>query len=339
MYLAQVTDRGSIRYVIRESYARGPAYPYRDLADLGPDPGRHIVYPGGNAYYVNDTVVDQFRHRAVRVDQDDLEALFWPFLRPDIKRKVRHFRDRSRNQSKHPVLGKEEIESIRTGVSGFDKRRQHYLRFGEVDQGSTARMPAVLFRELTAKSRDEIEQYFMRQERMLKASEAKTYVYVAFELQRHFKSHLARKMPQVLDQNRIDDLFLDEICGLNRRLFAEDTTDRRADLHDYLVRYLIMFFDNEYAPSSLLDEYVFDFTARHRGGRYRNRSGPDMPIRLDRANRIFGIGKQEAGRLSRKQITQRFRRLAKQHHPDKGGTNEAFSDLISAYHRLLSTLL
>ena len=51
---------------------------------------------------------------------------------------------------------------------------------------------------------------------MLRSFELKTYVYVIFDLQRFFTEMIAKKMPQGLDQNRIDEHFLEEICRLDQ---------------------------------------------------------------------------------------------------------------------------
>ena len=51
---------------------------------------------------------------------------------------------------------------------------------------------------------------------ILKPNELRTYVYVIFDLQRFFTEAIARRMPQGLDQGRLEEHFLAEICRLNR---------------------------------------------------------------------------------------------------------------------------
>ena len=77
MYLARLEDRGRTRYLLRESYAIGKRFTFRDLFDLGSNPERFIVYPGGNAYYIDATIEDDLNERGIRPDGDALEDLFW----------------------------------------------------------------------------------------------------------------------------------------------------------------------------------------------------------------------------------------------------------------------
>ena len=58
MYLANVIIDGRMRFIIRESYRDGDVFKSRNLFDLGKDPARFIVYPGGNSFYIDDTVLD-----------------------------------------------------------------------------------------------------------------------------------------------------------------------------------------------------------------------------------------------------------------------------------------
>ena len=99
MYLAQERINGETHYFIRESYPSDGGYLSRDLLHLGTRPDRLVEYPGGNAYYVNETVVDSVAGSAETFDAEALEDLFWPFVKPDIRQAQRHFRHRGRSRS------------------------------------------------------------------------------------------------------------------------------------------------------------------------------------------------------------------------------------------------
>lgn len=224
---------------------------------------------------------------------------------------------------------------IQRSVHLFDKRRVHYLRFGDMDQGPLTRMPPVLLKYLLGKSRDEIEQHFIEQEQRLKATELKTYVYTAFDLQRFFSMMIAKKMPQGLDQHQVDDYFLEEICRINQALFHGDDLQPAKGLNDYLVRYLIMFFDHDYENSTLLNDYVKDFIYRHH---FFNAPSPSKPVHLDKACEIFGVQKEVLNTMTKLHLARLYRRLALKHHPDKGGSKEKFIELNVTYESLLEKL-
>ncbi len=73
MYFALKTIKGGTRYFIRESYRDGKCLRSRDLFDLGTDPSQYIVYPGGNAFYIDETVDDRLRALIVNM----AGVLFW----------------------------------------------------------------------------------------------------------------------------------------------------------------------------------------------------------------------------------------------------------------------
>lgn len=50
MYLARKHINGKTHYSIRESYKNNGCFKSRDLFDLGADPTRYIVYPGGSSF-------------------------------------------------------------------------------------------------------------------------------------------------------------------------------------------------------------------------------------------------------------------------------------------------
>lgn len=314
-------------YVVRQSCMVDGQLGFQDLFDLGHDPSVYIQYPGGNAYLFDEALEDALYELVADYDSDDLEVLLWPWIRPDIKRAVETFRNRS---SSRPGLTRKEKEQISALVHPFDKRRTLYLRTGSMDQGPVEKMPAVLFTDFKNKSRDEIEQQFFQQESGLKAHEFKSYVYTIFDLQRFFQSFMAKKMPHVLDQEKVDEHFITEICRINLELFK-----KRTYLHTYMIRYCIMFFDHTYAGTTLLDDFAAAFMNRHR--RYTP-PPPKKNISRTAACKIFKITPKELKTMTKSRLTKKYRKLARKCHPDTGGGHDTFIALNDAYQHLLSVV-
>lgn len=331
MYIALKTIKGETRYFIRESYRDETCLRSRDLFDLGTDPSQHIIYPGGNAFYIDETVDDRLRTLSRNYSVDDLDDIFWRFLKLEIRvalEPYRHMGEISRRKS----ADKEKGEKPLTEFHLFDKRRIHYLKFGHIDQGRIGRMSPKLFNKLTNKSRDELEQYFMDMERTLDRSEFKVYVYVIFDLQKYFTELIAKSMPQGLNQNKVDQYFLEEICRLNKDSSFWSGMDTKGNLHEYLIRYVIIFFDSEYGESSFLDDYIRDYINSKRGYVPPRRSAS---VILDEASTIFGLKKDALRKMSKKSLTRIYRQMAQKLHPDKGGEKEKFVKLSEAYNELL----
>ena len=122
-----------------------------------------------------------------------------------------------------------------------------------MDQGPIGRVPAKILRPVRNRSRDEIEQYFLQAERILKAHERKAYVYVIFDLQRFFNELCAKTMPEALDPEAVDTYFVQELCRLNADNGSWAGMPVQDHLGDYLVRYLIMYFDLDYGRSDVLE--------------------------------------------------------------------------------------
>lgn len=332
MYLARHKIKGRIHYKIRQSYQSRRRLRSRDLFDLGTDPSRYIIYPGGNAYYFEPVIEDTLFKLGVEPEPEALDDIFWPFLDPEIKRVIEPFRHRKRKRTQAQRLDAAQALDIQNRVHIFDKRRMHYLRFGQMDQGHIGRMPAKLLTGLVGKSRDEIEQQFMVMEMSLKAAEQKNYVYVIFDLQRFFKEMIAKKLPQGLDQGKMDRHFLEELCRLNQNRVFWDGQSSHECLHEYLIRYVIMFFDNDFGYSTFLDDYVKDFMNRHR---FYRPPQPKDTVSLEEAVSIFGLEKKALRQMSKRGLSRLYRRLAQKYHPDTGGEHEKFVRLAEAYQKLL----
>lgn len=333
MYLAWKSIGGVPHYYIRESFWDGHHYLSRDLFDLGADPGEHIVYPGGNAFYVDPAIEDHLDACGVSLQEDDLEDIFWPFLDPRIQHALEHFRNRGKRSSQaqkpHCTSTKTELP-----VHIFDKRRLHYLKFGRMEQGYLWLIPQKVFNIVRNKSRDEIEQQFMDMERQLNPREYKAYAYVIFDINRFFSESFAAKKPQFLKQADIDEYFVAEICKLNGdpAYWAGMTAD--GWLHEYLIRYVFMFFDYDFAPRSWVEDYIRNFINSRRY--YQPQSQHDT-VTIKEASSIFGETEDALKKMSRQELSRFFRRRARKFHPDKGGDQEKFVELTRAYDALLRT--
>lgn len=334
MYLARHKNKGRTYYVIRESFKKGDRFLSRNLFDLGADPSQYIVYLDGRGYYIDDIVTDTLHTLGVESDQEELDDIFWPFLDPEIKRSLSHVRHRATARKQRKTIGPQAEKEARSRVHIMDKRRIHYLKFGQIDQRNIGRLPVVLFEPLMRKSRDEIEQNFIAMEHYLKPTELKEYVYVIFDLQRFFSETIATKMPQGLDQNKVDRHFLEEICRLNKSNSFWAGLQAQDGLHDYLVRYVILFFDYDFGYSTFLDDYARDFMNRHR--QYSS-PRPKNAISDDEASTIFGLTKEILKNMTQRSLTRMYRRLAQQFHPDTGGAHDKFIKLAEAYQKLLKS--
>ena len=332
MYLARHHTGGQTRYTIRESYSDGECLTSRDLVDLGNNPGEYIVYPGGNAFYIHEEVYERLLDRDTDPDEESLERIFWPFIRPEIRQVIESFSRGSRSAGRHESIREQGRRCEATRFHLFDQRRMHYLRFGELDQSRIWRVPKKIYRKLLDKSRDEIEQLFMEMERIIRPAERKTYAYVIFNVPGHFQSELSRKFPQALPQDKVDECFLDEICRLNadgRFWKGLGFADR---LHDYLVRYVCWFFDYDYPDTRPMAQWVRQWMDQRR----KFRPPPPKPaMAVEEALSVMDVTPKALSRMTVKCLTRQYRRMAKNCHPDRGGNHDRFIKLNQAYADLL----
>jgi hypothetical protein len=332
MYLASKRINGQICYFIRESYRQTEYFLSRDLVDLGPDPTRFIVYPGGNAFYIDEGIEDRLSDMGIDVIPDELEDIFWRFVRPDIRSVLEPFR---RRQDRHRASRRKKVpaDKVETQLHVFDKRRMHFLKFGCTDQRHLQRVPPKLFRTLLNKSRDEIEQRFMDMEAALSPREYKTYTYTIFDLQQFFYESFAKNHPEMLSQDKVDAHFIEQVCRLNsdRSFWAGMKTGDR--LHGYLVRYVLLYFDYEYLPGTFMADYLRQFVNSRRDYRppFKSRG-----LILEKASAVFGETQEALRRMSRTELVRLYRRKAQKLHPDKGGEQKAFVGLTEAYHELVN---
>ncbi len=332
LYLAQRTIKGGRHYSIRESYKDGDRLRSRELFVLGTNPARYIIYPGGHAFYIDDIVGDSLASLGVEPSADEIEDVFWPFVKPEIRRAIEPFRARGKARGKKAKITPKEEELIRLQTKEFDKRRIHYLRSGRMDQAGLGRMPLKLYVWLFAKSRDEIEQRFIQMEGRLEPWELKTYTFVIFDLQRFFTQSWAKRIPQGLSQEKMEAHFLEEICRLNSdsSFWAGEETGN--SLHEYLRRYVVLYFDNPFRQDTFLQDHVREFMDARRGWRFPEQK---RTMTLTEASSIFGVAKDVLESMSRRGVVRLFRRMAQKLHPDKGGKHEEFVKLADAYRALL----
>ena len=331
MYLARKNIKGVTHYFIRESYRDGGTFLSRDLIDLGTDPTEYIIYPGGNAFYIDTALEDHLEKLGVTPKGTDLEDIFWRFLEPDIQHALAHFRHREKRSQKEKKSSRN-LENAEVPLHIFDKRRLHYLKFGRMEQGYLWLIPQKLFDILRNKSRDEIEQQFLDMEQQLNIREYKAYAYVIFNIHQFFTESFAKKRPQDLKQSDVDEYIVDEICKLNQDHKFWAGMQTTTSLHEYLIRYLWMYFDYDFAPRSWVEDYLRNFINSRRDYQSPFKGGF---VTLKEASSIFGESGAALKKMSRQELVRLFRRKAQELHPDKGGDQEKFVALTEAYHVLL----
>jgi hypothetical protein len=332
VYLAQTTVNGQTHYSIRESYLHQNRFLSRNLLDLGTDPTQYIVYPGGNSFYIHESIEEQLNDLDVYPKDDELEDIFWRFLDPTIRRALETFRNRQKNLKQRKAPKPRDTAAAKFHI--FDQRRILYLRCGRTNQRNIACVPQKLFQVLLDKSRDEIEQMFMEMEKTLSVREYKTYAYVIFNLQDFFTQWFAKTAPKLLDQKAVDEYFVEEICRLNSDMKFWGGMETNDNLNEYLVRYAVMYFDYDYAPKSFIEEYIRKFINSRRDYRPPFKS---RKANLEKAGVLFKESPDELKKMTRKDLIRLYRKRIQKLHPDKGGDHDTFINLTQAYHYLLRT--
>ena len=331
MYLAEHTINGRKKYVLRDSQydPDSNCWQSRDLYDLGRAPWDYIKYPGGNSFYVDERVSEQLDAQGVEHDPCELEELFWKFIRREIRQKLEPFHCRGLRAKRQNVKGENFGEQQ---IQVFDKRRIYYLRCGIVDQRKISSLPLKYFKVVLNKSRDEIEQYLIQLEKSLNPREYKQYTYVIFDLQRYFAGSSARLIPQALDQKELDKYFLKDLYRLHRDEFFWDGFKKENRLHEYLVRYAVMFFDYEFDGGSAWEEYLQNFINLKR---FHRPPPLQATVSMTVVVEIFGVSEDDLKAMNKNDLTKLYRQKAHELHPDKGGEHDSFVRLAEAYKQLL----
>jgi len=334
MYLArnEVGPRHH-HYVLRESYLSGGVYLSRDLADLGRDPGRFIVYSSETSFHIDEDLLQRLRDKGVTASYSEIEELFFPFIDAYIQNRLQPFRNRHKYGRWQPAAESLRNQALRE-THAMDRRRLHFLRLGRTSAETVDKAQA-LYVILLEKSRDEIEQLILAQEQALPPREYQQYLFAIFDLQRFFPESYARSIPQALNREQLDTLFVEEVC----RLAVDPTFWQGAPPFDclppYLVRYLIMYFDA--APEEPNGWARFSRFTRSRRS-HRSASADTGGMSRQQAFTIFGLSGEQLVGLRKKDLTRLYRQKAHELHPDKGGDTEQFILLTAAYEELLPSL-
>ncbi len=321
MYVAVSRNGRRVRFELRRTVGVVGGLGFEVLMDLGDDFGRVVHFGRFGISYAES--IHEVAAR-LNLDMNELDEAFAPFA-------PLGYRDVSSRGTtwKRTVLNASQEEAVRA-LHPFDRRRMAYLRSGEVDLSRINEVNPKLFRELVGKCRDEVEQLFLRMERSLPREEARTYVHAILNLQRHFPTLAARTMPETLDPVLLDEAFMHEFCAiLHDKLFAIGLPE---GAQSYLRRYIFMHFDFEFVSAPgferIFEEFMNDF---------RRLPPPPKPVSPERVRELFGLGMAEIRGLSRREFARVFRKKAMSMHPDKGGSHEAFVELLETYKRIVTS--
>lgn len=332
MYLARQSFNRETTFIIRESYSEKGCYLHRDLLNLGGQPQRFIVYAGTSTFLVDDWVYSELLKNGVEADPFELEKLFFPFVDPLIRTRIDSFAQRAEYRNWKPLTGERKKEILRE-THLFDRRRLHFLRFGQTDQRRLDKSVS-LYNILLHKSRDEIEQHILQQEQKLMPHEYKSYLYTIFDLQRFFTESYARTMPEALDIERMDLHFVEQLCMVDRDEKFWEGLPRTGNLSEYFVRYIVMYFDYSFSSGSGWEEYIRSFMDSRR--RFEPpRSAKRMS--MTEVSTVFGVTRAELSAMSRRELKRMFREKARELHPDKGGDHDLFIELADAYNEIMRT--
>jgi hypothetical protein len=303
--------------------------------DLGADPRKHIVYPGGNSFYISEEVEDALQAHGVRYTAEQLEDLFFPFLEAHIRRILRNFKHDTGSCSPWSAFSPEDLLVKQQSLHSLDKRRLHYLRCGRVDIGRLDGRAWGFLNVLLGKSRDEIEHTIESMEMNLRPTEMRAYIFTAFHLQSYFTAHLLRNQPAALDPEKVDEALLEEVCRLNRNpdFFKGVEGHDTEKLHPYLAKYIILYFDAEWDMYTPWKHYIEEILRQRRFSPHKR--SPQPAITIQEACFCLGISPEELNSMNQRDLTRVYRRRAKEVHPDKGGDHDAFVKVTEAYEFLV----
>ena len=300
--------------------------------DLGPDPSKYIEYPGGNGFYFDPSIEETLDGKCTGYSQEDLEQVFRPFLKPHIQTIIDRARHEHRRPGTSPALPGPPPPQPREEAHIFDARRLYFLRFGRMDEGELGMGRPLKFLDVfQCKSRDEIENMLDFMETGLHRNELATYAYAALGVNGFFPKHV-RHCPAALKIEQMDEYFIRELCRLNGDgVFFRGAarTENGGGLHPYLIKYAWFYFDNAFLVESARPDSFAD-------GRGRGSPAPKPAFTIEQALGIFGISAGQYSRMTRQDLTRRYRRRAKEMHPDAGGGHNDFVRLLEAYEVLLS---
>ncbi|MGC8490524.1 MAG: hypothetical protein ACP5SH_02190 [Syntrophobacteraceae bacterium] len=301
----------------------------RDLMDLGPDIFAHINYAGTHGFWLNPDIEETLQEMGVKFVSEDLEEVFKPFLRPDIRKILDQF-DPVRRPVGQIGFTIDELAPGHRKVHLFDARRLYFLRLGRIDRGELGAKHWKFLNALLLKSRDEIEVYIERMEHQLRPDEYAPYVYACLGIALLLPAAL-RAYPGGVSPEKMDRFVIEELCRIDddEDFFLGVCRQNGGSLHPYLIKYAWLYFDFPFQAQSRSERFHFE--------REYSRppvSRPSMSVQA--ACKVFGITEEQLRHIGRDEITRLFRRKAKDIHPDRGGDHESFLALSKAYGLLLS---
>jgi len=236
MYIAKKERKGTLHYLIKETYRVGNVLKSRELFDLGHTPGHYIKYPGGYSFYIDETVELTIADKGFDVETFELQELFWPFIEPRLKKILETFWQRKGEKKTQKRLSRADMEKLHKGTHIFDKSRLYYCRYGKNDRLDIARTSYRFYNQLLDKSRDEIECLIDDHESVIRSSEKKDYVFNIFDLKRFFPHNtMARLAPETFDQEKVEHHFLEQLCRLNHDYTFFHGEKMSKSLHEYLI--------------------------------------------------------------------------------------------------------
>lgn len=335
MYLAWERHTTGARFFIRASFYSEATctFSYRNIFDLGMRPSDFIEEYDNGSVVFDEALITSLKNEGEKNPDSLLEEMLFSFFSSDAQ--AFHLKHPARKNITISPLSAEEKTKIDSQLHIFDLRRLYYLRYSAVDQRHLHKMHKKLCRPLLDTCRDEKEFYFRDQELRLPPRELKTYVFAIFDLQRHFTQSFAAHMPQGLPENEIEELFITEICSLNKHeeFFGDPQTVET--LHRHLQRYVVMFFDFFFPEMSYERDFIHQFMGGH-----RRFTWPVTSQKIDESEyaELFGLSKQKLVNLTKSELTRLYRKRAKTLHPDQGGEHSQFILLTEAYNLLLYQL-
>ena len=91
-----------------------------------------------------------------------------------------------------------------------------------------------------------------------------------------------------------------------------------------------MFFDYGFNSGSYLDDYLRQFMNNRRTFKF-----PEKKVVMEEASHLFGVSQDKLKKMSKRSLTRLYRKLAHEHHPDKGGEHDEFVKLTETYSILI----
>jgi hypothetical protein len=129
----------------------------------------------------------------------------------------------------------------------------------------------------------------------------------------------------------MDKVFIKALCKLNKDKAFWIGSDEEDGLRQHLVRYAVMYFDSHFLSFDPIHDFLRDFMNRYR----IHQTSKMVQVSLAESAQLFGVTAEALKKMDCRALTRQYRKIAKKHHPDKGGDQETFVRLSAAYHKLL----